>query len=399
MPPVFVLEGMKMKLKPQILLLVFPLLTAVGLALAAESARAELPMGWTSVRALGMGNAYTAVADDADALMYNPAMLAKVKGVHWRVMNPRVGIDNPNNVQLAGKLTDQSTDVATKINSLYGSNIWTGGGGMSAVTVPYFGFGAYVNTEAGIKAQSPPYAHIDTNYYFDYGATLGFALPLIPEFVAIGVSTRSVNRTGTTGGIGPATLAQNDINALTNEFKRRGSAFAVDSGIIFTAPGPIAPTVSFVYRNMGYTTFSHQEGAGSPPSIAPEMIAGAAFKIDLPLITITPSIDYRYIGQNVATGNNLGLGVEVALPLIDLRAGMNQGYYTAGLGLDMGLIRADVATWAVELGAYPGQEADRRYMAQLTIQLGFDPSLFWGSSTSSSGTGTSGERRHLKQRR
>lgn len=364
--------------------------------LSASQARAELPMGWTSVRALGMGNAYTAVADDADALMYNPAMLMKVKGVHWRVMNPRAGIDNPSNLQLVGALSNVS-DVAQTVNSLYGANIWAGGGGMSAVTVPYFGFGAYANTEAGIKASSPPNTQLNTNYYFDYGGTLGLALPLIPEFMGIGLTVRSVNRTGTTAAIGPATLATNNPNALTAELKRRGNAYAVDTGMIFTLPGPISPTLSFVYRNLGYTTFSFDEGAGSPPRVEPEMLAGAAIKVDLPLITITPSIDYRYIGwNNIATGNNLGLGLEISLPLIDIRGGMSQGYYTAGFGLNLGIIRADVATWAVELGAYPGQDADRRYMAQVTIQLGFDPSLFWGSSASGS---KSGEHRRLKQRR
>lgn len=389
-------HGLPTKGISRLVLLVATLLVAIG---ASGVAEAQLPMGWTSVRALGMGNAYTSVADDADALMYNPAMLARIRGVHWRIMNPRAGIDNPSNLQLANKLSNV-TDVASTVNSLYGTNIWAGAGGMSAVTVPYFGFGIYANSEAGILATTPPYAELNADYYFDYGAVLGLALPVVPDFMAFGVTVRSINRTGTTASIGPATLATNNANALNSQFKSRGNAVGVDTGVIFYLPVPTSPTFAFTYRDVGNTMFSWTEGAGAPPSVQSEMIAGASVKFDLPLITVTPSMDYRYIGwTGVATGMNLGMGVEISLPLIDIRGGLSQGYYTAGAGLNIGMIKVDAATWAVEMGAYPGQQVDRRYMAQLTIQLGFDPSLFWGGSGSSGDGSSSSEHRHLKQRR
>jgi hypothetical protein len=66
----------------------------------------------------------------------------------------------------------------------------------------------------------------------------------------------------------------------------------------------------------------------------------------------------------------------------------------------MWLIHVDAATYGVELGAYPGQQEDRRYMANFSFQLGFDPGrLGFGKG---SGTGADGEnvpRPRLKQRR
>jgi hypothetical protein len=116
------------------------------------------------------------------------------------------------------------------------------------------------------------------------------------------------------------------------------------------------------------------------------------------LVTITPAVDFTYADRpDIQLGNKIHLGVEVALPLISIRAGINQGYYTAGAGLDLGLIRADVATYGVELGEYPGQQEDRRYVAQVTFELGFDPSRFFGGSSGKSGSG--GGRSRLKQRR
>lgn len=374
--------------------------------LISDPARAVQSMGWTSVRALGMGNAHSAVATESDAIFYNPAMLMKTSGVHWTVMNPRVGVDNPANFALVGPLTNSSGNLGEAVNNLYGKNIWAGGGALSAVSVPYFGVAAYTNTEAGIFASNAANPRINTNYYFDYGGAVGMALPLVPQFLALGLTIRSINRTGTTSAIGPAVLGTGDMSTLASQFKSRGNGYGVDFGTVLTIPTPlVSPTIAFVYRDIGETAFSHDEGAGSPPSVHSEMLAGAALTVNVPLISITGAIDYRYIGQNVATGSNLGLGLEIGLPLLNIRGGMSQGYYTAGAGIDLGLISADLATWGVELGEYPGQAVDRRYMVQVTIQIGLDPWALFGGGGGSGGGGSDGkggggsQRRRLKQRR
>jgi hypothetical protein len=283
-----------------------------------STANAQLTMGYTSIRALGMGNAYTAVVDDSDAIFYNPAALAKVNGVHWTIMDPHVGVGNPANVSLLSKISGTQA-IGPAANSLYGKNIWLGGGGKSAVWIPYFGVAAYANTEAGIYAENPAYPRVNTNYYFDYGGAVGMALPLIPSVWSTGVTVRSINRTGTVGVIGLGAVASGSTAALVDQLKSRGNGYAVDFGSVITIPGPISPTVAFTYRDLGYTSFSHEEGAGNPPRVEPEMIAGASLKFKVPFFSVTPSIDYRYIGKpNVATGMNLNLGLEVGLPLIDL---------------------------------------------------------------------------------
>jgi hypothetical protein len=118
------------------------------------------------------------------------------------------------------------------------------------------------------------------------------------------------------------------------------------------------------------------------------------------LIDITPALDYRYANRtDIELGKKIHAGVEVALPLLTLRAGLNQGYYTAGVGLNLGLIHVDAATYGVELGAYPGQQEDRRYVAQFTFQLGFDPGRFGLGGSGSGADGDSSAHPRLKQRR
>ena len=79
--------------------------------------------------------------------------------------------------------------------------------------------------------------------------------------------------------------------------------------------------------------------------------------------------------------------------MIDARAGLNQGYYTLGVGADLGFLRVDAATYGVELGVYPGQLEDRRYILQISTKLGFNPSFDF------SGSGGQSRTSRIKQRR
>ena len=55
-------------------------MTLIALMVVASFAQArELPKFFEGVRPLGMGGAFTAVADDENALFYNPAGLARVR--------------------------------------------------------------------------------------------------------------------------------------------------------------------------------------------------------------------------------------------------------------------------------------------------------------------------------
>lgn len=368
----------------------------LSLALFASTAKAvELSETWVSVRALAMGNAYSAIVDDADALFYNPAGLGKVNGFNWTVFDIHGGFNGAETLESIQSLTDMS-DVATSVNKLYGKQVFASAGGKSAITLPGFGLAFYGSGNAGAYMQNPAYPTMNLNYFFDYGFAVGGAVDFVPGFFKVGIVGRRINRTGTTLPIGPSTLATLDTATLESELKRRGTGYGLDVGALITVPGPVRPSISFVYKNVGQIYFTHEEGAGAPPPVDSEMVIGAALEIDSMIITLRPVIDYRWANRaDLQLGQKLHLGLEIDLPLIDLRAGFNQGYYTAGVGLSLGILRADVATYGVELGEYPGQKEDRRYMAQITFELGFDPAKF---SLGGFG-GKSGEGRRLKQRR
>ncbi|MEK7355566.1 MAG: hypothetical protein AAB250_03910 [Bdellovibrionota bacterium] len=394
-------KDMTMKIGRRALALAFVFLAFVPRV----EAVVELTDPGQSVRANGMGGAYTAVVMDSDSFFYNPAGLSRHSGFSWTVFDPGVGVGGVDSIQSAQSvLTGGSANMASNLGALYGKKIFASGNAKSAVILPGVAFTGFANGQAQFNLHNPAATTMNLNYFFDYGFALGTGFSLIPGVWHHGIVGRRVNRTGTSLPLGSATLAQLDFAALETEFKRRGTGYGLDYGSVLTIPGPVAPAFSFVYRDIGYTSFTHEEGAGAPPRTEPEMVIGASLKIDALIASITPAIDYRFAQRtDVQMGKKLHLGVEVSLPLIDIRAGLNQGYYTLGVGMNLGVLRADVATYGVELGEYPGQLEDRRYMAQVTFELGFDPGMFGFGGGSGSGSdgggGSGGGRSRLKQRR
>ena len=64
------------------------------------------------------------------------------------------------------------------------------------------------------------------------------------------------------------------------------------------------------------------------------------------------------------------LGAETKLTRIfSIRAGLNQGYLTAGLGIDLPVVKVDLATYGEELGGNAGVLEDRRLMFRLALEL------------------------------
>jgi hypothetical protein len=356
----------------------------------AFTASAELfDMNRVSVRAMGMGNAYTAVVDNADSLFYNPAGLARIGGVSWTIFEATGGFSNLT------ELTEAMTAVSGGsiidiMNSLYGEQVWIGGHGKTAVTLPNMAAALYTTIDYSFGVNNPSLPELSANILTDTGLAAGAGLGIIPG-LHVGAVLKSISRVGTRQVYGVTELGTLDYNSIAASFSEGGQGFSIDVGANLIIQSPVTPVISMVARNVGGTTFLTT--SDSLPNDDEEIILGGALLFNLPMLTISPSFDLRYIGDKTGLdlGRRLNLGLEVDLPVFDIRAGFHQGYFSYGAGMSLGLIQMDFASYGVEMGQYAGQLEDRRYLLSFKMELGVDLGL--GSSGGSSSGGKAGAAR------
>ena len=79
----------------------------------------------------------------------------------------------------------------------------------------------------------------------------------------------------------------------------------------------------------------------------------------------------KIIGSEKGTfWTNLCLGTEVTIfEILDLRAGLNGGYFSAGLGLDLWVFEISAALYSQELGAYAGHKGTMGGVVEFSVKL------------------------------
>lgn len=381
------------------------MLSLIILFFSQVSLAQRLSENYISARAAGMGNAYSAVVDNIDSVFYNPASLIKSSGFHWTIADFNLGAGGVEHLQ---KLSQLSGDFGNTISQLSGKTFSGNGYAKTGLQLGNFAFYVYENLNLGVVTSNPVSPQFDIDFTNDIGYGLSFAFPIIPSIMAMGISTKYIRRNGNRFSVLASDLASQDASYLRGLYDWNGTGYAFDTGFLFRLPGPVSPTLSLAWKNIGGSTYKADTGSpGTPPADSDEVVAGLALNIGLPLLSIAPAIEIKHAGDPaVPFGKKLHLGVEISLLNIDIRAGVNQGYWTAGLGLGFGFLDLDLATYGVETGATVGQSEDRRYMLQFTMGLGMD--LGSGGSGGGGGgdSGFSGDRenkvraqRRLKKRR
>jgi hypothetical protein len=352
---------------------------------------AELYEGFVSARAAGMGNVHSMFVNGDDALFYNPAGLARSWGVNFTLMNVNGGANGLDVLDTATALTTAAGDDFTDaIRGLYGKKIWVGGKGKIGFSASGFGGAYFGNLNFFANAGNPAYPTISTNYIQDMGYALGYGLNVIPGVMQMGVAVKRITRTGGNLPIGLESLATLDAAAVQEEISATGVGVALDAGITIGLPVLATPMMSIVWKNIGTTRFTGEAGAVRPPNLENDLTVGFGLSFETFLFDIRPGIEFKHLTQiEEQFGKKVHIGAEFAIPLFAFRAGFSQGYYSLGAGMNMGFIRADIATYGVELGEYPGQHEDRRYMLELSMELGFGKGSS-GISGGSSGSGESG---------
>lgn len=357
-----------------------------GFANARELYQPGLP-----TRCLAMGGVCISQVKGAQALFLNPAALNKVEGFDLIIAQVKAGVSK-DTVDFSSQFSG-STFSASDINNLYGKTLMADIDARSAFVMPNFGFGVYSNNYTSMQFNDPTFPTFNMNLISDYGYALGGAMKL-NESSSLGLTFRHIKRWGGNQDINVSSLTGSSSSDLANNnFQNRGVGHALDLAYMTTfTSNSWKPTVAVVWRDVGVTKFNLTSGSAEPPRQLDNLILGVSVEQDLPLIKLYHGLEYDFITDySEDPAKKLHLGTELSFGPIDLRAGLNQGYVTYGVGLDLWFLEIEAASYATELGTYAGQERSDRYNVSITFEMDFDQSF--------KVLGANGKKRRLMQRR
>ncbi len=155
---------------------------------------------YKGVRPAGMGGAFAAVANDSNAIFYNPAGLSRIKGFTIGLLNPAISIGE-NGIDMFSDSEDTDMDdtgeVADLLRQYTGKNM-----SLYASITPNIGFriknfgvlvSAFAIAETNSSVRNPVYPEFNVDARIDIGgiAGIGFLVPGV-KGLRVGAALKSI---------------------------------------------------------------------------------------------------------------------------------------------------------------------------------------------------------------
>lgn len=367
------MRRMRMRIRITALLI---LMTHLGGTVYAD----ELPAFYKGIRPLGMGGAFTAVADDENAMFYNPAGLNDIKGFGGFVspIPPGLYVEANKNVKSfyndvidiadASNDTEQANLAAKLLENWLGKEIHLRTGLFPNVTVHNFGVGFLAQASIDGEVHNPLGINtLQLRGGYDLALLISgaYGFSVLNNPLKVGVTGKVINRRMLDQTYTTRELVQQDGIDLGRDLQK-GNGFGLDLGAIYSLPVFLDPAIGVSLQNIGDVNF------GDAGKLEQQMNIGAALHPPVGFGKLLVAFDIvdltSQLGEDHDLAKRLHFGIEYRLPMIlAVRAGLYQGYPSFGFTADFWILKASYAHYIEELGAYAGQRPDRRNMAQVTF--------------------------------
>lgn len=382
----------------------------------------EAPAFVQFVRPLGMGGAFTAVADDQNIFSFNPAGMVQRTGGQLTILEIALGAskdlkdfsdfvtDNKedlNNIDTSPRRDELLREIQTNISNLR-PRVYVAADVASYVSGPRF-LGMPIHVGFGALAVVDAQFHMDIGAAnipnISYAVNSDLVLPLsiahrweapwkIPGKIGVGLTGKIIRR---------ATIHQERLSVIGLEDYdapplTTGHGFGSDLGLLYqpTERTNIGLMVQdFLGTKMKFDALVAEKGypaqAARESVIHPRTNVGVAI-VPKKLLWLLPTSDRwtfsadvrdifikdehvlfedgfkHIIGDNFAT--HFYAGAEFRYWFLRFRGGAYQGYPTLGLGLDIPVIKVDYAFYSRELGFHAGDQREQNHVISLALRFG-----------------------------
>ncbi len=341
-----------------------------------------------SIRARGMGNAFTAVADDEMVLFYNPAGLRSVRYNIYELLSFNATTNVKAPAPLHGSIDTDNVNINEGgLGSITGKKIYLENNlGFLSHVNSRFGWSLFGNSLMELAVHNPVFPYLQGKLFAQFGVAGGIAWSFFDYQLDVGVGGKLVQRAGVDSEIHisePAIIAAMDGNntkALEEANKIGDSKVAVapDLGITYHLDGihNLTPKIALSIQNLGGLNFGN---AGNVPMT---INTGISTESELQGLDIIFAADFHDLtnGNQLATGSNalsernIKLGFELGWErlnnghhLLSLRMGRNGPYNTQGISLNLWKLKLDLAKYSQEIGGYAGEREDKRWSFQASM--------------------------------
>lgn len=373
----------------------------IGFACATASAAVlEYPYLYKSPRALGMGGAYVAIGGRVDTLFYNPAGLARMPEKNWEVniLHPSFEVgknvtDFANDMMDAFDAKDadvppdDETDEQTKavndvITKYLGKNLHLRISeelfsiGRNSGDKTAFGFGIYGNQRLDAKTHQGFGSEglIEVNSEANAGGVGGMSYKIRDDIYA-GAAVKYFYRASLIHNFTAREIAEKSDDLgdyILDESVKQGGAAGLDLGglYLFAQKTWFKPIVGLSVQNIGmnYDDNDIPTVVNLGVSMNPDEIpVFKGFRAGFDIVDILGGYEQdNDIPKRIRVGGELDL-FSRRLAAMTVRTGLYQGYPTFGADLRLLVLTFNYTTYAEEIGAFGGQDKDRRHLASLNI--------------------------------
>ncbi|MCB9072938.1 MAG: hypothetical protein H6623_04885 [Bdellovibrionaceae bacterium] len=311
---------------------------------------------YQGIRQMGMGGAAIAVVNDETSLLLNPIGLGRLREPYVTLIDPEVTTNTKGAGAVQSLLTDSvSVDkIYDEMSGRLDRNYFIRAQMFPSFATRNYGFGFLGKYDILANRRSSD-QFLDLKYTNDMAAVAGYNHSFFGGQIKVGVSGRYIDRVQYVGTVDPATDGLNIKNLAS-----QGTGLAVDAGASFTSPTDWLPTLSFLLKDIGDTSFtlgnglrgSSYSGLGDPSKIPMTAdVALALFPIWSNATRGTFTIEYDDVLNKGKTEKKIHAGVEINLAdRFFLRGGWNRGYPTVGFEYAATYFQLQLAYYGEEIG-------------------------------------------------
>ncbi len=334
-----------------------------------------------SPKALLMGDAFTALADDEYTLFYNPAALTRNKGLDVVPLNPNFGFTNALDAEDQARFKDiPSNDTSALAARFTGFPVWIHAAYTPGLKMNSFGISGVYNYDWSLVLRNAVHPVLNVDFRYDKGAVIGYA----HEFslnkmtsLSIGLGFKLLKREGIKNsfdlfGTKLLTLInQSDTEAtdiLNSLGFSKGKGMGYDAGLLFihkTKFYEIAFGASVL--DIGDTRFKLTQGEGPIPKQDMYINTGFSFSQDFGIIDYRFAYDLKPINEPVDFGRMTHLGIDVGIPFFRFFGGYNEGYKSYGINMDILIGELTLGFFQVELGSKYKEQPGKRFILQMEL--------------------------------